>query len=368
MAETKYNTAEAAIHLDRYLTAKQFVTGKHVLDIACGEGYGSKLMKDWGAASVVGVDISSEALQIANQMFAEEGITFLQHTAEELPFESQSFDVIVSYETVEHLDHPEKFLEELARLKKADGVVIISCPNDQYYADNEESFNNPFHKRRFSWFDFKDLAEARLGSDESWYFGFGLRGFSTLPLSSLRLPESAEQLPKSMTDMFSYTLPKVTAMLPAERYLNYWNACYFIGIWGPDASELEACAAMFPEEVYIPSEEKYKLYRAFRIQQHENEIFKLQNRLSDANKEMKAVLIEKERTSNLLKISELDQQHLWTEVSRLKAEESRLKAEESRLKAEVSQLKKEMNQLKEGKAVRILFGFWRVRDKVLRRK
>ena len=76
MAETKYNTAEAAIHLDRYLTAKQFVTGKHVLDIACGEGYGSKLMKDWGAASVVGVDISSEALQIANQMFAEEGITF----------------------------------------------------------------------------------------------------------------------------------------------------------------------------------------------------------------------------------------------------------------------------------------------------
>ena len=83
---------------------------------------------------------------------------------------------------------------------------------------------------------------------------------------------------------------------------------------------------------------------------------------------MKAVLIEKERTSNLLKISELDQQHLWTEVSRLKAEESRLKAEESRLKAEVSQLKKEMNQLKEGKAVRILFGFWRVRDKVLRRK
>lgn len=129
---SKYNPVEASIHLNRYLTTKQYVRGKRVLDIACGEGYGSKLMKNWGAASVVGVDTSEEALTVANNYFSGEGISFLNHTAEELPFENDSFDVVVSFETVEHLDHPENFLREVARVVKFDGVVLISCPNDPY--------------------------------------------------------------------------------------------------------------------------------------------------------------------------------------------------------------------------------------------
>ena len=55
--KNKYSATEASIHLTRYLTAKKFIQGKTVLDIACGEGYGSYLMKKWGAKTVQGVDI-----------------------------------------------------------------------------------------------------------------------------------------------------------------------------------------------------------------------------------------------------------------------------------------------------------------------
>ena len=169
---SSYNQIEAAIHLNRYLTAKQYVVGKRVLDIACGEGYGSRLMKNWGAASVVGVDVSEEALAVANRFFLCEGVTFMNHSAEELRFENDSFDVVVSFETIEHLDHPERFLQEIARVVKFDGVVLISCPNDPYYSQNDPQFSNPYHKHAFSFFDFKEMSERYLGKDAAWYFGF----------------------------------------------------------------------------------------------------------------------------------------------------------------------------------------------------
>ena len=72
--ESKYSAIEASIHLNRYLSAKKFIKGKKVLDVACGEGYGTYLLKKWGAAKVTGVDISKEALFVARDKFVDKGI------------------------------------------------------------------------------------------------------------------------------------------------------------------------------------------------------------------------------------------------------------------------------------------------------
>ena len=146
----KYNAEEAAIHLGRYLLAKPYVKGKRVLDAACGEGYGSRLMKDWGASEVIGIDISEEGIEKAKKLFSEDNLHFLVHAVEMLPFSNDSFDLVISLETIEHLDKPEAFLKEITRVLKPGGTVIMSCPNDAYYARMDENYINPYHKKRYS--------------------------------------------------------------------------------------------------------------------------------------------------------------------------------------------------------------------------
>lgn len=372
---SKYNPIEASIHLNRYLTAKQYVAGKRVLDIACGEGYGSKLMKDWGAASVVGVDVSDEALAVANRYFSGDGITFLNHTAEELPFDNDSFDVVVSFETVEHLDRPEKFIQEIARVVKFDGVVLVSCPNDPYYSKNDPAFSNPFHKHAFNFFDFKEMSERYLGRDASWYFGFGLSGFSTIPMKDIRLPEGKEGLPDNMLSLFDYECGKVTASVPFGNYLNYWNANYYLGIWGYDAAKMEERAVLYPKEFFAEDdspiwtdiehwkkeyekEQREVERRQMLMQAHSDELERKyqenQAMLEDRQKELHILMIEKERISNLLKLAEEEKRLIW----------QRIDAQQNQIR----ELGGELDGLRNSKAVKLVFLFWRIRDKIFRRK
>lgn len=86
--------------------------------MASGEGYGSYLLKKWGAKKVIGIDVDEETVKTADSIFTSEGVEFQCHTAEKLPFPDYYFDMIVSFETIEHLEHPEKFLKEVKRTLK----------------------------------------------------------------------------------------------------------------------------------------------------------------------------------------------------------------------------------------------------------
>ena len=228
-----YNPVEATIHMARYMNARPYVKGKRVLDVACGEGYGSALMKRWGATSVVGVDISGEAVDIANSAFATEGLEYIQHDAEQLPFDDVSFDMAVSLETIEHLDHPEKFLRELRRVVRAGGTIVVSCPNDQYYADNVENFSNPYHKRRYTFYDFREMAEKAFGETGAWYMGSALAGFVNMPLSNCHYPEKGDpEAPENMLAMLEAKKIPEALEVPASKYINSWNCVYYVGVWG----------------------------------------------------------------------------------------------------------------------------------------
>jgi 2-polyprenyl-3-methyl-5-hydroxy-6-metoxy-1,4-benzoquinol methylase len=139
-------------HIGRYRFAKQFVQGKRVLDIACGEGYGAAGLAKAGAASVVGVDISPEACETARQKY---GLDARAGNAQSIPLDDQSVDVVVSFETIEHVEDPAAFVRECVRVLVPSGILVVSTPNRPVYS--AEGAKNPFHVMEFSETEFTAL-------------------------------------------------------------------------------------------------------------------------------------------------------------------------------------------------------------------
>lgn len=146
-------------HLNRYHFAEQLVGGKKVLDAACGTGYGSAIMAK-SAECVFGIDISQEAVDYANETYSDEKIKFVQGSVDELPFENEEFDVVVSFETIEHINGAQQnlFLKEIKRTLKKDGVLLISSPNHSVYKKRGE---NHFHIKELDYLEFKLLLETK---------------------------------------------------------------------------------------------------------------------------------------------------------------------------------------------------------------
>jgi len=116
-------------HIGRYVFASQFVAGKSVLDVACGTGYGSGYLARRGVRWVVGSDVSPEAISYAVRYYKDEKTEFVPADATRLPFVNNSFDCVVSFETIEHIKEYEKFLSECRRVLKEGGSFICSTPN-----------------------------------------------------------------------------------------------------------------------------------------------------------------------------------------------------------------------------------------------
>lgn len=132
-------------HLHRYLAVLRLTQGKRVLDIACGEGYGTDLIGR-GAKSAVGVDIDAAAVMHAQRTYGRENVRFLHGDATVIPMEDGSVDVVVSFETIEHLTAQQKMLGEFKRVLAPGGVLILSSPDRHEYSDVPR-FSNPYHVR-----------------------------------------------------------------------------------------------------------------------------------------------------------------------------------------------------------------------------
>ncbi len=114
-------------HLRRYETAGRYVKGKKVLDIACGAGYGSQMLGLAGASAVVGVDISAQVVQYARKHYQTPEVEFICADAEQFEW-PEPFEVVVSFETIEHLQDPAKFLDRIRTLLVPEGDFILSVP------------------------------------------------------------------------------------------------------------------------------------------------------------------------------------------------------------------------------------------------
>jgi SAM-dependent methyltransferase len=167
-------------HVHRYAFACRFVTGKRVLDVACGEGYGAAALQRAGAAQVIGVDVSDAACTHASEKY---GIDARVGSAEQIPLPDSSVDVVVSFETIEHVPAPGRFLDECARVLAPGGRLIISTPNKNVYSAPGRP-RNPFHCSEMSEEEFLSALRSRFGAIKlysqhpQWAPWWSLRTFS----------------------------------------------------------------------------------------------------------------------------------------------------------------------------------------------
>jgi SAM-dependent methyltransferase len=146
-------------HLHRYFFAREFCRGKDVLDVAAGEGYGSAYLAQT-AKSVVGIELSPKAVEHATASYKRDNIRFHQGDARHLALPDASFDVVTSFETIEHFFAQEEFLNEVCRVLRPGGKLIISSPDSDIYSYTGSSVN-PFHVKELTRQEFGELLKAR---------------------------------------------------------------------------------------------------------------------------------------------------------------------------------------------------------------
>ena len=133
-------------HWHRYAFAMPLCRDKRVLDAACGEGYGSDLLAGV-AAEVLGLDISETAVAHARKRYGNrDKLHFEAGDASALGFDDACFDVVVSFETLEHLEAQDRLVAGFARVLREDGLLLISSPDKRTYSEIA-GFRNEFHVR-----------------------------------------------------------------------------------------------------------------------------------------------------------------------------------------------------------------------------
>ncbi|MCF6288691.1 MAG: class I SAM-dependent methyltransferase [Proteobacteria bacterium] len=153
-------------HYHRYAFSQHLVQGKNILDAACGEGYGSNVLAAT-ATQVTGVDIDAKCITHAQNRYQKQNLKFVQGSCTLLPFADNSFDVVISFETLEHLAQQTEMLAEFNRVLHDDGIIIISTPDKKHYSD-ASGFQNEFHVKELYQQEFKQLLDQHWQA-QTWY-------------------------------------------------------------------------------------------------------------------------------------------------------------------------------------------------------
>jgi ubiquinone/menaquinone biosynthesis C-methylase UbiE len=133
--------------LATYDFCNKYIKNKVVLNAACGRGYGGNILLKGKPKKIVCVDIDKDSISYARNNFKDNRLAFQVANVEKLPFKDNSFDVIISIETIEHLKNTGLFLSQIKRVLKPNGLLILSTPNKK---SSSRLFNNPYHIHEYT--------------------------------------------------------------------------------------------------------------------------------------------------------------------------------------------------------------------------
>ncbi|HUP70997.1 MAG TPA: methyltransferase domain-containing protein [Acidimicrobiales bacterium] len=135
-------------HAHRYLVARDLLAGHTVVDLASGEGYGAAWLAEV-AESVIGLDIDRPSVEHARARYAvHENLEFAVGDVQSLPLADSCVDAVTCFEAIEHVENPRAVVEEIVRVLRPGGLLLVSTPNKAVYAD-ERDYNNEFHVHEF---------------------------------------------------------------------------------------------------------------------------------------------------------------------------------------------------------------------------
>jgi SAM-dependent methyltransferase len=205
-------------HFHRYAMVLELARDKDVLDIACGEGYGTAALA-LVARSALGVDVDPATVRHAGARYTAMNVDFRAGECTQIPAADDSFDLVVSFETIEHLTQQERMLAEIRRVLRPAGKLVISSPNKLVYSDRR-AVQNPFHERELYFDEFRDMLRAVFPAVRV----FGQRIFAASAVHPLRgaATETRWLGPALAADRGLSALPEPE---------------YFIAICGPESEE-----------------------------------------------------------------------------------------------------------------------------------
>ena len=328
--EVGFHSYHASQHLVRYSSVRNLVKGKRVLDVACGEGYGSRLLKSWGAKEVVGVDLSDAAIAEAKERFSVPGVRFLVGDAErvhELFNNSEKFDVIISLETIEHLRSPTNFLKSIARLRRTGSVVAISCPNETpFYGDAKP---NEFHLQRFDFGSFRKLTEKYLGPAAHWLLGAPIVGECNVLVGDKLSQSPRDDWMAIIEPIAEENVLRLSAS--SSMALDKENCSHFLGVWGKMAA-VPVSAAFSTQSVTNMLEP----FRAIDYFKQQSSDFKQQSSdRDDIMKQLSRLTLDKKNAHTELRL-------LHGELQRLRLHNENLSAAIEVKEMRVSKLEKKL--------------------------
>lgn len=317
-------------HLHRYGLCLEFVKSKSVLDIASGEGYGSALLAKV-AQSVVGVDISQEAVEYAIIEYSNyENLTFLVGSCESIPLADNSVDVVTSFETIEHHDKHEEMMCEIKRVLKPDGVLIISSPNRLTYSD-ERNYSNPFHVKELYYDELVTLLKG-------YFANFQIYGQKIATASFVFPLEDTEE-----TFFKSYT-GNMNNLSLSRKVCNLDSPFYFIVVCSDKIDNIQSKI----NSIYIDRDDDLLKTIESRWHGQFNQIQqKLQVKLEEVSEKLEHYELQMQQIQKEL---ELSKSKLQQTQSELEVSQSQLQQNQSELELAQSNLQKKQSELEQSQS------------------
>jgi ubiquinone/menaquinone biosynthesis C-methylase UbiE len=339
-----------AEHLARYHWAAALAGGRRVLDAGCGTAYGSAILAGAGAKEVVGVDVAGDVLAAVGPRMPD-GVRLEEADVANLPFEDGSFDLVVCFEVIEHMEDTDVVLDELARVLAEDGVLAISSPNRDVYMPG-----NPHHVHEFVPEELEEalgkrFARVRLYRQADWVASAVLD--DGLQTSESEEPLHDVELRKSATETLGGEL--YVLALASNGTLPEPQPSVVLS----SAAEIASLAEGWQQL----DRERRELAR--RTIQAEGAAEEARRETAELGRQL--VRIETELARARQAIARHDDE--LTEERAIRGEvTTRLEETERQLQRQVEQLNQTIREMQETRAWRVGSTFWRWRDRLLRRR
>jgi 2-polyprenyl-3-methyl-5-hydroxy-6-metoxy-1,4-benzoquinol methylase len=183
-----FDEGRRAFHLARYQFASGLASGKVVADIACGTGYGTEIIsRDGKALKAIGVDIDEQAIAYASARHRRHNVEFLCTPGDETNIPDQTIDLVVSFETLEHVPNDDALLKEFHRMLKPGGMLLCSVPNN-WPIERTPHHVRVYDRRSFEsaileYFEIRKLYNHNSGTDSDFNRGQPMGIQETSPLN-----------------------------------------------------------------------------------------------------------------------------------------------------------------------------------------